>query len=208
MRTINIEVGYFPKSYYGPKSDAVGYFPFALDGETKYVFAISGFDLSECGNELVPSWMIHAKAFPIYVCAKVLDFWQDEFEQHCNASNIQSDCIGRGKDYSFFVSEIENEKQLKLIFPYYIMLSIANELVVWSSHKSVFSLEKREWTGVYEGHIRKTIVVKMEADTSLFWIGHDGNFIATVSNQSQFSTYEAIIQTIPGFVTSKIEEYE
>lgn len=200
-KPVKVDVGYFPTSYYGPKPDASGFFPFALNGETNYVFAISEFDLRECGNELVPSWMTHAKAFPIYVCAKVLDFWEDEFEQHCSASNIQSDCIGRGKDYSFFVSEIENETQLKAIFPYYIMLSIANELVVWSSKKNVFSLEKPEWTGeVYKGVIRKTVVVTMEADTSIFWIGHDGDFIAVISNQSTFSTYEQTIQTFPDFV--------
>lgn len=205
---MNLEVGYFPKSYYGPKPDAGGYFPFALDGEPKYVFAISGFNLHESGNELVPSWMNHAKTFPIYVCAEVSDFWQDEFEQYCSAWNIQSSCIGRSKNYSFFVSEIENEKQLKAIFPYYIMLGIAHDLVVWSSHENVFSLEKREWTGNYEGHIRKTVVIKMKADTSLFWIGHDGDYIVTISNQPQFSTYEEIAQTFPEFVTLKVDEYE
>lgn len=139
---MKVDVGYFPKSYYCSKPDAGGFFPFALDGETNYVFAISEFDL-----------------------------------------------------------RIENEKQLKAIFPYYIMLGIANELVIWSSKKNVFSLEKREWTGeVYKGVIRKTIVVNMEADTSIFWIGHDGDFIAVISNQSTFSTYKQVVQTFPDFV--------
>ncbi|MGG0789869.1 hypothetical protein ABE132_14425 [Peribacillus simplex] len=106
-----------------------------------------------------------------------------------------------------FVSEIENEKQLKAIFTFYISLGASNESVVWSSNKNVFSLEKREWTGNFEGDIRETVIVKMEADTSIFWIGYDGHSIATVSNQPQFSTYEKITQTFPEFVTPKLYEY-
>lgn len=45
-----------------------------------------------------------------------------------------------------------------------------------------------KWTGNFEGEIRGTVIVKMEADTSIFWIGYDGHSIATVSNQPQFST--------------------
>lgn len=74
----------------------------------------------------------------------------------------------RDKDRSIFVSEINNDKQLKAILPFYSKLGASNELVVWSSKKNVFSFEKREWTGNDEGTIRKTVVVHMEADTSIF----------------------------------------
>ncbi|MGG0789870.1 hypothetical protein ABE132_14430 [Peribacillus simplex] len=66
-----------------------GFFPFAVDGEINYVFDISGFYLPECEDEFVPLWMNNVKAFPIYFCAEVFHFWQDEFEQDCNASNIR-----------------------------------------------------------------------------------------------------------------------
>lgn len=205
---MNIEVGYFPKSYYGSKPDEGDFFPFALDGETNYVFAISEISLPECGNAFLPLWLTNIKAFPIYCCAEVSHFWQDDFEQICTASNIRFDCIDHGRDRSIFVSRIKNEKQLKAIFPYYSMLGIANDLVLWSSNKNVFSVEKREWTGVYEGSIRKTVVVKMDADTSVFWIGYDGDYIAVISNQSHFSTYEKIIKAFPGFVAPKPFKYE
>lgn len=197
---MKIEVGYFPKRYYSSKPDISGFFPFALDGKTKYVFDISGFYLPESNDEFIPSWMTNVKAFPIYFCAGVSDFWQEEFEEECATANIRYHCIGNTKDHSVLVSEIENEKQLKEIFPFFIKLGASNDLVLWSSNKNVYSLEEREWTGVYEGGIRKAVVVTMEADTSIFWIGYDGHSITTISNQSQFSTYEKITQTFPEFI--------
>ncbi|TWT25906.1 hypothetical protein [Planomicrobium sp. CPCC 101110] len=204
---MNIDVGYFPKSYYDSKPDITGSFPFALDGVTKYVFDFSGIYLPECDDDFIPSWMTNVKAFPIYSCVEVDSYLQDEFEQICNASGIRFRCMEQRKGSSLFVSEIENEKQLKAIFPLYITQGTSNELVVWSSKKNVFSLENREWTGVHKGMIKKTVVVKMEEDTSVFWIGHDGDSIATISNQLEFSSYENISQTLPEFVIPTLIEY-
>lgn len=152
--------------------------------------------------------MNNVKAFPIYFCSEIFHFWQGEFEQDCNASNIQYSCIGSDKERSIFISEIKNEEQLKVIFPFYISLGASNELVVRSSNKNIFILDKREWSGNLEGDIRETVIVKMEADTSVFWIGYDGHSIATVSNQLQFSTYEKITQTFPEFVSPKLCDYD
>ena len=204
---MNIEVGYFPKSYYSSKPKDGGCFPFALDGETNYVLDISGFYLPECTDEFLPVWMTNIQAFPIYFCTEVLDFWQAEFEQLCTASNISYNCIRSDKGRLTFISEIKNEAQLKAIFPFYISLGTINELVVWSNDKNVFSLDKREWRGKWAGDIRETVVVKMEANTSIFWIDYDGNSIVIVSNQTQFSTYEKTAQTFPEFVSPKLCEY-
>lgn len=204
---MNIEVGYLAKSYYSSKPNASGYFPFALNGETHYVFDISGFYLPECNEEFIPLWMKHVQAYPLYVCAEILHFWQEDFEQHCNASNIQYNCISSDKERSIFISKINNEEQFKVIFPFYVGLGSMNELVVWSSNKNVFSIEKREWIKNFKGDILDTVVVKMEADTTVFWIGYDGNSIATISNQLQFSSYEKITQTFPAFVVPKQCDY-
>lgn len=205
---MNIDIGYFPKSYYDSKPDVAGFFPFALDGETNYVFDISGIYLPECDDDFVPSWMTNIEAFPIYSCVVVDYYLQGEFEQICNASGIKISCMDQRKDRSLFVSEIENEKQLKAIFPLYITQGCSNKLVAWSIRKNVFSLENREWTGeVYKGVIRKTVVIKMEEDTSIFWIGYDGTSIATISNQLKFSTYEKITHILPEFVTPTLVKY-
>ncbi|MET3321525.1 UNVERIFIED_ORG: hypothetical protein ABIC97_004628 [Peribacillus simplex] len=58
------------------------------------------------------------------------------------------------------------------------------------------------------GKIADTVVVKVETDTNIFWIGYDGDNIAVISNNSIFSTYENIITTFPEFVIPKLCEYE
>lgn len=108
----------------------------------------------------------------------------------------------------YAVTEIQNEKQFQEIFPFYITLGSGNDLVLWSTNKDVFSVEQREWKGNWEGEIAGTVVVKVEVDTSIFWIGYDGDYISVISNQSNFSIYEKIIKTFPNFVVPKLCEYE
>lgn len=51
-------------------------------------------------------------------------------------------------------------------------------------------------------------MVKVEVDTSIFWIGYDGDNIAVISSQSYFATYKKIIKTFPDFVVPKLCKYE
>ncbi|UOY92313.1 hypothetical protein MUG87_18070 [Ectobacillus sp. JY-23] len=92
--------------------------------------------------------------------------------------------------------------------PFGITLGSGNDLVLWSTNKHVFRLEQREWKGNSEGKSAEAVVVKLKANTSVFWIGYDGDNIAVISNQSNFSTYEKIIRTFPDFVVPKLCEYE
>ncbi len=148
--------------------------------------------------------MRNIKAFPLYFCAEVSFYCKDEFEHNCKEFNISY----RYLTNRYVVTEIENEKQFQEIFPFYITLGSGNDLVLWSTNKDVFSVEQREWKGNWEGKVAETVVVKVEVDTSIFWIGYDGDYIAVISNQSNFSTYEKIIKTFPDFVFPKLCEYE
>ncbi|MGE6612866.1 MULTISPECIES: hypothetical protein [Peribacillus] len=201
---MDIEVGYLPKRYYDSNPDAGGFFPFALECATPYVFSIDGFYLPECDENFLPLWMRNIKAFPLYFCSEVSSYWKDEFEHNCNKFNISY----RYLTNRYVVTEIQNEKQFQEIFPFYITLGSGNDLVLWSTNKDVFSVEQREWKGNWEGKIAGTVVVKVEVDTSIFWIGYDGDYISVISNQSNFSTYEKIIKTFPDFVVPKLCEYE
>jgi hypothetical protein len=201
---LNIEVGYFPKRYYDSNPDAGGFFPFAIEGTTPYVFSMDGFYLPECDENFLPLWMRNIKAFPLYFCAEVSSYCKDEFEHHCKEFNISY----RYLTNRYVVTEIQNEKQFQEIFPLYITLGSGNDLVLWSTKKDAFSVEQRKWKGNWEGKIAGTVVAKVEVDTSIFWIGYDGDNIAVISNQSNFATYEKIIKTFPDFVVPKLCEYE
>ncbi|MBT2602887.1 hypothetical protein J7E55_07450 [Bacillus sp. ISL-53] len=197
---MNIEVGYFPKRYYDSNPDAGGFFPFAIEGTTPYVFSMDGFYLPECDQNFLPLWMRNIKAFPLYFCAEVSSYCKDEFEHNCKEFNISY----RYLNNRYVVTEIQNEKQFQEIFPFYITLGSGNDLVLWSTNKDVFSVEQREWKGNWEGKIAGTVVVKVEVDTSIFWIGYDGDNIAVISSQSYFATYKKIINTFPDFVVPKL----
>jgi hypothetical protein len=201
---LNIEVGYFPKRYYDSNPNAGGFFPFAIEGTTPYVFSMDGFYLPECDENFLPLWMRNIKAFPLYFCAEVSSYCKDEFEHICKEFNISY----RYLTNRYVVTEIQNEKQFQEIFPFYITLGSGNDLVLWSTNKDVFSVEQREWKGNWEGKIAGTVVAKVEVDTSIFWIGYDGDNIAVISSQSNFATYKKIIKTFPDFVVPKLCKYE
>ncbi|MBM7584614.1 hypothetical protein JOC86_001151 [Bacillus pakistanensis] len=205
---MDIEVGYLPKRYYDSNPDAGGFFPFTLEGTTPYVFSIDGFYLPELDENFLPLWMRNIKAFPLYFCAEVPTYLKYEIEHKCQEFNIGYRYLTNKYDRSVIVTAIQNEKQFKEIFPFYITLGSGNDLVLWSTNKDVFRLEQREWKGNWEGKVVETVVVKVEVDTSIFWIGYDGENIAVISNQLNFSTYEKIIRTFPIFVVPKLCEYE
>jgi hypothetical protein len=207
-RKLDIEVGFLPKRYYDSIPDAGGFFPFALEGTPPFVFSIEGFYLPECDANFLPLWMRNIKAFPVYFCAEIPTYWKDQFEQTCKEFKISYRYLSNKYERSVLVTEIQNHKQFQEIFPFYITLGCGNDLVVWSTNRDAFSVEQKEWKGNWEGKVAEAVVVNVEVDTSIFWIGYDGDNIAVISNQSNFSTYEKLIKTFPKFVVPKLCEYE
>jgi hypothetical protein len=205
---MEIEVGYLPMRYYESNPDAGGFFPFAFEGTAPYVLALDGFYLPKCDANFLPLWMENIKAFPLYFCAEIPSYWKEDFENTCKKFNIKHRYLTNKYERSVLVTEIQNEKQFREVFPFYITLGSGNDLVLWSTNKDVFSVEHRQWKGNLAGEIADTVVVNVETDANIFWIGYDGDNIAVISNNSIFSTYENIIRTFPEFVTPKLCEYE
>ena len=205
---MNIEVGYFPKRYYDSNPDAGGFFPFALEGTTPYVFSMGDLYQPLSYGEFLSLWMTNIKAFPLYFCVEVPSYWIDDVEHACKKFDINYKYLIKRYQRSVIITEIQNKKQLQEIFPIYFSIGCENELVLWSTKKDVFSIEQREWKGNWEGEVKRTVVVTVEAETSVFWIGYDGTNIAVISNQSRFSTYERIFEAFPEFVVPKICEFE
>jgi hypothetical protein len=205
---LDIEIGYLPKKYYDSNPDAGGCFPFALEGSVPYVFNLDGFYLPECEEHFLPMWMKNIKGFPLYLCAEIPSYYKEDYEYTCNKFTIRYRNLTSNRHHFVSVAEFENEMQFREVFPFYISLGSGNDLVLWSTTKDVFSVEQRKWKGNWEGKVAEAVVVKVEADTSIFWIGYDGDNIAVISNQSFFSTYENIVRTLPEFVVPNLCEYE
>lgn len=206
--SLNIGIGYLPQKYYDSNPDAGGCFPFALEGNAPYVFTMSDFYLPECDENFLPLWMENIKAFPIYFCAEIPSYWKEDYEHTCQKWDIDYKYLFNNHHLLVTITEIQNTKQFREIFPIFISIGCCNDLVLWSTSKDVFSVEQREWKGNWGGKVAEAVVVKAEVDTSIFWIGYDGDNIAVISNQSHFSTYEKIIRTFPEFVVPELFEYE
>ncbi|WP_299094241.1 hypothetical protein [uncultured Metabacillus sp.] len=205
---MDVEIGYFPKHYYCDEPDAGGFFPFAIEGTTKYVFDISNIYLPKCDENWLPLWMEKLKAYPIYFCAQIPSYWKEEYVLTCKKSNIGYRNLFDTDQFSVLVTQVEGDKQFRKVIPFFISLGSGNDLVLWSMSKDVFSIEKRKWKGNWKDKIAEAVIVKIEGDTSIFWIGYDGDSIAVISNNPQFSTYEKICRTFPEFINPTQCEYE
>lgn len=204
---MNISIGYLPNKYYDFKPDMGGFFPFALDNKLPYVVSKCDIYLPECDENFVPSWMDNIKAYPLYFCADVPNYFKDECEEIFNASQIEYRYLTEDRESSVFVVKIQDREQLLTAFPSFVTLGCGGSVVVWNTKEDVFSVEQREWKGNWKGLIEKTIVIKPKADMSIFWIGYDGNSIEVLSNQTYFATYENITSTLPEFVEPSLCEF-
>ncbi|MCM3711848.1 hypothetical protein [Sporosarcina luteola] len=142
---MNISIGYLPNKYYDFTPDAGGCFPFAVDIEVPSVVSICDIYLPECDENFVPSWMENIKAYPLYFCADVPNYFKDEYEEILSAAQIEYRYLTEGKVQHRSVAKIQDEKQLVAAFPFYITLGCGGETVVWGTKKDVFSVESRKW---------------------------------------------------------------
>ena len=143
---MEIEVGFLPKRYYDSNPDAGGFFPFAFEGTEPYVLALEGFYLPKCDGNFLPLWKRNIKAFPLYFCAEIPSYWKENFENTCKKFNISYRYLINKYERSVLVTEVQNEKQFREIFPIYITFGSGNDLVLWSTNKDVFSVEQRQFS--------------------------------------------------------------
>jgi len=204
MRILKVEIGYLPTKYYNSKPDECGFFSFAYEGIPQYVFTMGTY-LPKWDEHFAPLWMNTLQAFPLYFCAAVPAYWTDEFNHLCRETKVASNVLSNIGDKFIFVTEIQNEEQLRQLFPFYITVGSGNDLVLWSTNEDVFHVEPRE---TREGERETSVVVTFGEETSVFWIGYDGTSLAVLSNHASFSTYDRIVHNLPEFVTSEEIDYE
>ncbi|MBQ0138081.1 MAG: hypothetical protein KBT36_02195 [Kurthia sp.] len=206
---MKVEIGYLSKSYYmNNQPDAGGYFPFVLEGNTSFIVDFGGVDLYDQLEGFLKIWMNKLKALPIYFCVEIYEFDREDFENHCRSLHISYEYLMENDQSLICLSKIETEKQLQTMLPFLIGVGLTmNNLVLWAIHKNVFRLEKREWIGNLRGFVQETVIVNMASDTTVFWLGYDGDSINAISNQPDFQTYKKVVETLPDFVEPRFIEF-
>ncbi|WP_409293959.1 hypothetical protein V1498_12155 [Peribacillus sp. SCS-26] len=152
--------------------------------------------------------MEQIEAFPIYFCAEIPSFRKEDYEKLCKKQDIVYKYLKSNAVMAISVTDIKNMNQLRKLMDVFISIGSSNDLVVWSTKRDSFRVEERRWQGNWEGKIRDAIVVTVDEDTNVFWIGHDGDSIVVISNSKKFSSYENIGKTFPSFVRPTVIEYE
>ncbi|KAB2331728.1 hypothetical protein [Bacillus mesophilum] len=205
---MDVEIGYFPKYYYSSKPNAGGHFPFAIEGNLPlYVISIDGFYPPDFNENFLPLWMENTKAFPVYFCAEIPSYWKVEYEDLCQKCNIKYKYLSNNSRLSVSVTEIIDINQFLKIFPIFNSIGSSNDLVIWSSDKDIFHVEECEWQGNWKGKVGEAVVVKIDKEISVFWIGYDGDSVMVLSNNTNFSSYETICNTLPSFVKPTKREF-
>lgn len=205
---MNIEIGYFPKSYYKSKTpDAGGFFPFVLEGNVRTVVDFTALSETEGFIQFIQKWMKQVEVFPIYIYSEIPNDHQEEFAEDCKIAGVSPICLAHLKEDAIFVVDIHDEQQFKRMMPFFFMLAQGNETVVWTAEQNNVTIEKRVWSGNLKGERRETIVFQMAAHTSVYWIGYDGDGIVAISNDPRFESYEQLIETLPEFTKTTLCEY-
>lgn len=198
---MNIEIGFNSENPLNPDIDR-----FVIEGNPKYIIDIYR-SILEWNENFLPLWMEKISAFPIYFCAEINSDWLDEYEDTCRNMNMNFSYLSTGRRFSVIITEVKTMAQLKKIFPYFITIGCANELVLWSTNQNVFRIEPGKKKGFFKEFVANTVVVNMENNATVFWIGYDGDFLSVFSNHESFSTYENLCSTLPSFVNPSLIEY-
>lgn len=205
---MEVEVSFVPESWISKYPDAGGYFPFAIDGSRSYVvdFIIDAVE----PNKFISNWMRQLNEFPIYVYVEIFEFQTEEFEHDCKLHNIEYEQlkIKKVNDYAY-KAIIKNSEQFDVLFPHLDGAGSMNNLALWSFHKDVFNFEKREFKTLLGIRNIVTPTLSMSKDSTVFWIGYDGQNIVALSNSKKFSSINSITNQFPpntNVVTIQCEE--
>lgn len=156
--------------------------PFVLRDFPQSLLDISGLYLPECDENWFPNWMDKINGFPLYLFIEVEDYIAKEFDSFCIQYSFKPENF-RGK---FKIIEIENVEKFKLMFSLAITIACAGEVVMWATHKNIFSSNNN-----------LNNEMKVMDNQSIFVIGHDCENILILSNDSNLKNTKEMIKTFP-----------
>lgn len=222
---MKVEINYFPpeKIITVPSPEAT--YPFEINGEFQYVVDFSCYIDGEYTNaheEFFCHWMESPNYYPIYSIAEIYDFQQAEYEDMFKMQNIEFHYMkGSRKDTFFVKAIIRSSKQFKEYYPYLHANGSMLNLSLWSIKQDVFRLEERECESPYPVKrtknnrtrlvklkwIANTPIATLTENSTMFWVGYDGDYITAFSNDGHFSTIDSLQKIMPEKV-ELVTDYE
>lgn len=202
---MKVEFGYFPKTAISPIPDAGGHFPFAMDGNCSAV--IDTVPIDGHPYDFYPKWMDSLNKYPIYAVIQIHDYTEEDIVEECSKYNISYSFIGN-KKYKFIKIVIATSSQFQAIFPYIYGSGSMNDLAIWSLKEDIFTIDKRPIKGIFKKSKMDVMVLKLSPSSIVFWVGYDGGWFTTLTNDSSFFIVDEVKKRIPKGVTLEFIEYE
>ncbi|MEI2469669.1 hypothetical protein V8V75_08820 [Peribacillus frigoritolerans] len=222
---MKVEISYFPPEEIITKPGPEATYPFEITGEFKYIVEFSCYvdgDYAEAHEEFFCNWLESPNYYPIYSLAEIYDFQLEEYEELFKKQNIEFNYMkGSSKDSFFVKANILSPQQFKQYYPYLHGNGSMLNLSLWSLKQDVFRLEEREHESPYPVKrtknnrtrliklkwIANTLIATLNESSTMFWVGHDGDYIAAFSNDENFSTIDSLQKIMPEKV-ELVTDYE
>ncbi|KQU25340.1 hypothetical protein ASG65_16610 [Bacillus sp. Leaf13] len=220
---MKVGISYFPpeRIITVPVEEAT--YPFEINGELQYIVDFSCWDGDYYHEELFCNWMDSPGYYPIYSLAEIYDFQQEEYEELFKMQHIEFNYMKGSRKGTFFVKAIiRSPQQFKEYYPYLYGNGSMLNLSLWSLKEDVFRLEEREYESPYPVKrtkknrtrlvklkwIANTPIANLTKSSTMFWVGHDGDYITVFSKDEHFSSIDSLQKIMPEKFELITDEYE
>lgn len=169
---------------------------FHLNSKVAYVYELSFPDIENIPSDLVRILMKQSQSFPLYFYMEMDDSFVERFDALRVQHQITFYKKMKMKNKIIITFEITNSQQFGGIFPLLELLSNMEELVVWSTNKTVFLIKNRylsRWQGA-------TLQVNLAESQTLCYLPFVGTLLTILSNDVAFST----VEKVQGFLPSEV----
>lgn len=210
MVVIKIDIGSFPQSYVSDEPESGCFFPFAIDGETSYLYDISFVEREDETEveDFVSKWMKAINKFPIYIFFECFDFHQREIEKECKSKSIEYTESKRREDDFYIKVKVRNIEQFNIIFPYAYANGSMNNFACISLEEDVFSIGNRYFKNICdESEKIETPIITLNGSNIVFWVNYDGDSMVIISNDKKYSELSLVINTLPEETVYSVIEY-
>jgi hypothetical protein len=202
---MNVEIGFFPKSYLSEVPASGGFFPFGIDGEVPYIIEYEGQELDI--EVFFNNWMRQLNKFPIYTLFAYAEIDEEEIDNTFSSANIEYAKLKMKKE-RFIKSKVQDNKQFEIVMSYLYSQGSMNDFAGWSLSEDLFSFDKRDMKTIFGRKKVHMPIITFQKDSTMFWVCYDGSSVISISNDNLFSTSDSIISSFPTGVKGIKFEYE
>lgn len=167
-------------------------------GSPNSVFDVHFPEKIDMPTETIRIWMEGVDAFPIYFCLQITNVSKSDFELTCNKNDLEFEYIGEYDGSKVAIVKVLNSESFTAVFPFIKLIGDMEDLVLWSSRKNCFTVDKNvRQRGVFD---LIPVNINFDNETTVFSLIQSGLVLEIYSNSSLFNSYEDLVHSLPDFL--------